>query len=106
MNTTEAYHGWLIELIPEQTGYSFRCWLPKETIAVSDRKVYATSEQALVVAKMRADLEAVSWAMIRFLNEIYGHCSISFKEHGSLASSISEFVISASKQCQHPPHLS
>lgn len=106
MKTTQAYHGWLIELIPEQTGYSFRCWLTEEKIAVSDRKIYATSEQALVVAKVRADLEAVSWAMLRFLNEVYGHCSISFKEHGSLASSISEFVISASKQCQQPPNLS
>jgi len=106
MNTKEAYHGWLIELIPEQTGYSFRCWLPEKKIAVSDRKTYATSEQALAVAKVRADLEAVSWAMLRFLNEVYGHYYISFKEHGSLASSISEFVISASKQCQKPPNLS
>lgn len=106
MNIQEAYHGWLIELIPEQTGYSFQCWLTEERIAISDRKTYATSEQALVVAKMRADLEAVSWAMLRFLNEVYGHCYISFKEHGALASSISEFVISASKQCQKPPNLS
>ncbi|HEY9633222.1 MAG TPA: hypothetical protein V6D14_07440 [Coleofasciculaceae cyanobacterium] len=100
MNTTEPYHGWFIELIPQPTGYSFRCWLPEQRIALSDRKTYPTLDQALRVAKVRADLEAVSWALLRFLNEVYGHYYLTPDEHVSLSRSILEFVSSVGKKCR------
>lgn len=100
MNATEPYHGWFIELIPQPTGYSFRCWLPEQRIALSDRKTYPTSDQALKVAKLRADLEAVHWSLLRFLNEIYQRCNLSPEEHVALSSSVLEFVISSSKKCR------
>lgn len=98
MNEAKPYHGWLIELIPEPTGYSFRCWIPQESISISDRRTYPTIEQALKVAKVRADLEAVRWTLIRFLNEVYQECNLSPEEHLSLACSVVEFVISTSKK--------
>ncbi|MCA1994578.1 MAG: hypothetical protein LDL41_21420 [Coleofasciculus sp. S288] len=97
---TEPYHGWLIELIPEPTGYLFRCWLPEQRIAISDRKTYPTLAQALRVAKVRADLEAAYLALLHFLNEVYQTCNLSPDEHVALASSVLEFVISSSKKCQ------
>ncbi len=98
MNGKEPYHGWLIEVIPEPAGYSFRCWLPEEKIAVSDRKIYSTSALALRVAKVRADLEAVRWALTHFLNEVYQECRLSPDEHVALASSVLEFVTSVSQK--------
>jgi len=88
MNVKEPYHGWLIELIPEPAGYSFRCWFSEERIALSDRKTYSTIEQALRVAKVRADLEAAYLALLRFLNEVYQTCNLSSHEHLALASSV------------------
>jgi hypothetical protein len=99
----ELYHGWLIELIPEPTGYSFRCWLPGEEKALCDRKTYSTREQALRIAKVRADLEAAYLALFRFLNEMYQKSHLSPDEHLALASSILEFVIASSKKSQRPP---
>jgi hypothetical protein len=103
MNTTEAYHGWSIELIPVPTGYSFRCWIPEQRVAISDRKTYPTLDHALRVAKLRADLEAVHWALLRFLNEVYQQCNLTPEEHVALGSSVLEFVISSSKKHQFPP---
>jgi len=100
MNAGESYHGWLIELIPEPTGYSFRCWIAEEKMTVSDRKTYPTRDRALNAAKLRADLEAVRWTMLHFLNEIYQRCNLSPEEHLSLSCSIAEFVMSSSKKCQ------
>jgi hypothetical protein len=87
-------------VIPEPTGFSFRCWLPEERTAISDRKIYSSLEQALKVAKVRADLEVVNWALLRFLNEVYQQCNLSPEEHVALGSSILEFVISSCKKCQ------
>lgn len=98
MNATQLYHGWLIELIPEPTGYSFRCWIPQEMIAISDRRTYPTLDRALKVAKVRADLEAVRCSLLRFLNEAYQQCNLSPEEHLSLACSLLEFVTSTSKK--------
>jgi hypothetical protein len=103
MNITEPYHGWLIELIPERTGYSFQCWFPQEKIAVSDRKTYPTLEQALRVAKVRADMEAVYLTLLHFLNEVYQRCNLSPDEHVALASSVLEFVISSTRKYPSPP---
>lgn len=100
MNNKKPYHGWLIELVPEQTGYSFRCWFPEETIGVSDRKTYPTLDSALMAAQKRADIETVSLALLHFLNEVYGHCQLSPDEHVALTSSILEFVTSTSKKYQ------
>ncbi|HEY9650530.1 MAG TPA: hypothetical protein V6C95_07695 [Coleofasciculaceae cyanobacterium] len=98
MNATEHYHGWLIELSREGTGYSFRCWLPEEQVFISDRKTYPTMEQALRVAKIRADLEAVYLVLLHFLNEVYQQCNLSPDEHIALASSVLEFVLTSSKK--------
>jgi hypothetical protein len=98
MNAAQPYHGWLIELVPEPTGYSFRCWIPEEMISISDRRIYPTLDCALRIAKIRADLEAVRWALLRFLNEVYQQSSLSPEEHLSLACSILEFVTSTSKK--------
>ncbi len=100
MVVKELYHGWLIELIPEPSGYSFRCWFPGEEKALCDRKIYSTNTQALRVAKVRADLEVAYLALLRFLNEIYQQSHISPDEHLALASSVLEFVIVSSKKCQ------
>jgi hypothetical protein len=98
MNAAQPYHGWLIELVPEPTGYSFRCWIPEEMISISDRRIYPTLDCALRIAKIRADLEAVRWVLLRFLNEVYQQSSLSPEEHLSLACSILEFVTSMSKK--------
>lgn len=96
----EFYHGWLIELIPTLDGYSFQCWLPEEMVAVSDRQTYSTLEQALTVAKMRADSEAVCWVLAERLYEYYEQKMLSLEEYASMLESVVRFVSSDSQ-----PHL-
>lgn len=103
MKVKQLYHGWLIELIPEPVGYSFRCWFPGEETALCDRKTYSTRGQALRVARVRADLEAAYLAWLRFLNEMYQKSHLTPNEHLALASSVLEFVIVSSKKSQRPP---
>ncbi len=89
------YHGWLIELIPMLDGYSFQCWLPEEMVGVSDRHTYSTVEQALTVAKTRADLEAVSWVLAELLFDYYEQKIISLEEYAGLLESVVRFVTAA-----------
>jgi hypothetical protein len=103
MKVKQLYHGWLIELIPEPAGYSFRCWFPGKKTALCDRQTYSTRTQALRVAKVRADLEAAYLALIRFLHEIYQKSHLTSDEHLALATSVLEFVIVSSKKSQRPP---
>ncbi|MBD2016556.1 hypothetical protein H6F96_21610 [Microcoleus sp. FACHB-53] len=103
MKVKQLYHGWLIELIPEPAGYSFRCWFPGKKTALCDRQTYSTRAQALRVAKVRADLEAAYLALIRFLHEIYQKSHLTSDEHLALATSVLEFVIVLSKKSQRPP---
>jgi hypothetical protein len=103
MKVKQLYHGWLIELIPEPAGYSFRCWFPGKKTALCDRQTYSTRVQALRVAKVRADLEAAYLALIRFLHEIYQKSHLTSDEHLALATSVLEFVIVSSKKSQRPP---
>jgi hypothetical protein len=89
----KIYHGWLIELTDELTGYSFQCLDPRKDIAISDRQVYPTLWQALQAAQKRADLEAVSLALVSFLNEISGRCYyLQSDDRIALTHSIAEFV--------------
>ena len=103
MKVKQLYHGWLIELIPEPADYSFRCWFPGEETALCDRKTYSTRDQALRVAKVRADLEAAYLALLRFFNEMYQKSHLTADEHLALASSVLELVIVSSKKSQQPP---
>lgn len=103
MKVKQLYHGWLIELIPETVGYSFRCWFPGEETALCDRKTYSTRDQALRVAKVRADLEAAYLVLLRFFNEMYQKSHLTADEHLALASSVLEFVMASSKKSQRPP---
>ncbi|WP_245927628.1 hypothetical protein [Aphanothece hegewaldii] len=93
MDVKQRYHGWLIDLISEPTGYSFRCWLSEQTVWLSDSKVYPTPQQALEVAYYRADLETACLSLVCFLNEIKGHCYyLSSEDHQALTNSILEFA--------------
>jgi hypothetical protein len=93
MNISQRYHGWLIELISEPTGFSFRCWLSEQTVWLSDCKVYPTPQKALEMARQRADLESACLSLIRFLNETKGRCYyLSSEDHQALTNSILEFA--------------
>jgi hypothetical protein len=70
INARFSYHGWQIELIEEIRGYSFRCWRSGTNEGISDRLVYSSHEQALAVARQRADLESACLALLRFLNDL------------------------------------
>lgn len=92
----KIYHGWLIELTDELTGYSFQCLDPQKDMAISDRQIYPTLWQALQAAQKRADLETVSLALVSFLNEISGRCYyLGSDDRVALTHSIAEFVRSA-----------
>jgi hypothetical protein len=93
MLTQQKYHGWVIDLIPEQSGYLFECSFNEARVKISDRNIYPTAAQALKAAYSRADLEAAGLALIRFLNEIYGRCYyLTSNDHIALTSSILEFL--------------
>ncbi len=99
MSSQEPYHGWLIELIQEQAGYSFQCcWLEK-SISVSDHQIYVTSEQALRGARLRADLETVRLSLSNFLQGKLQRLLLSPDERASLENSIAQIVDSATQLC-------
>ncbi len=94
------YHGWSIHLVSESNGYSYQCWDPQQEIEIDDRRVYSSLTEALRSAQQRADLEAVSLSLIRFLNGLYGHCYyLTTEDHTALTASIATFVQSASQAC-------
>jgi hypothetical protein len=66
------YHGWQIELIEETRGYSYRCWRSDAIEGITDRCIYSSHEQALAIARQRADLESACLALLRFLNDLAG----------------------------------
>jgi hypothetical protein len=87
------YHGWQIELIAEIQGYSFQCWRVDGREGISDRLVYATSEQALTAARRRADLESACLALLRFLNDIGGRSYyLTRDDRDALQNSILEYA--------------
>lgn len=100
MKMKEQYHGWLIELISDQGGYSFQCWTAQERIGISDRQIYSTFEQALSIAKKRADLESVRWALTRFLDDACLRYKLTVEELIALEASVLAFVASI---CQENP---
>lgn len=92
MKIREQYHGWLIELVADQGGYSFQCWTAQERIGISDRQIYSTLEQALNTAKKRADLESVRWALTRFLDDACLRYKLTVEELIALEASVLAFV--------------
>lgn len=98
MANKELYHGWLIEVVLEQEGYAFQCWLPGEMMAVGDRQIYATIEGAKLAAKVRADLESLRWSLNRFLAEMNQQSKLNFSEQHALSNSITAFVKALSRQ--------
>jgi hypothetical protein len=94
----KIYHGWLIELNYETTGYSFQCRDLQKSNTIRDLQIYPTLWQALQAAQKRADLESVSLALVSFLNEISGRCYyLGSDDRIALTHSIAEFVQSASQ---------
>jgi hypothetical protein len=89
----EYYHGWLIELVQQGDGYLFQCWTAQGRIRLSDRTLYFTLEQALVAARMKADLESVSWALTRFLDDACLRYKLTIEEVILLKSSITKFAM-------------
>jgi hypothetical protein len=97
----EDYHGWLIELVPQQKGYEFWCWTAGGRIGVSDRKTYTTPGRALMIARRRADLESVRWSLMRFLNDACLRYKLNLEELSALERSIQNFIAVACKD-DHP----
>lgn len=84
MTKKKPYHGWLIEVVPQQIGYTFQCWLPNEMVGVSDYQTYPNLESAFVAAQKRADLEAVRLALRHCQSTL--HCGdLDFEEYLTLA---------------------
>lgn len=95
MSNKQIYHGWVITLSPESTGYSFQCCLSEKNIALSDGKIYPTSQQALRSAWLRADLEAVKLCLSAFLHGRLQRLLLSNAELTALENSITQVVESA-----------
>ncbi|HEY9880681.1 MAG TPA: hypothetical protein V6D29_19645 [Leptolyngbyaceae cyanobacterium] len=92
MGNGEPYHGWLVEIVEESSGYSFRCHHPKQELVVSDHQVYLTYEQALKVARLRADLESVRLSLVYFLHSKLQLLLLSPAERSALENSITHCV--------------
>jgi hypothetical protein len=103
MKIKEQYHGWLIELVSHPNGYSFQCWTAQERVGISDRQVYATFDQALNIAKKRADLESVRWALTRFLDDACLRYKLTVEELIALEASVLGFVGAACKELSLMP---
>jgi hypothetical protein len=103
MKAKEQYHGWLIELVPHQDGYSFHCWTAQERVGISDRQVYSTVDQALTIAKTRADLETLRWALTRFLDDACLRYKLNLEEIIALEASVLAFIAAA---CRENPLMS
>jgi hypothetical protein len=78
-------------------------WTAQERIGISDRQVYATIDQALTIAKTRADLETMRWALTRFLDDACLRYKLNLEEIIALEASILEFVATA---CRENPLMS
>lgn len=92
MGSGEPYHGWLIEVVEEATGYSFRCHHPMQELVVGDHQAYLTYEQALKVARLRADLESVRLSLVYFLHSKLQLLLLSPNERAALENSITQCV--------------
>lgn len=102
----EYYHGWLIELVQQRNGYFFQCWTAQGRIGLSDRTLYSTPEQAFVAARTKADLESVSWALTRFLDDACLRYKLTIEEVLLLKSSITEFSMNLCETDQSTSLLS
>ncbi|MBF2047954.1 MAG: DUF1830 domain-containing protein [Elainella sp. C42_A2020_010] len=98
MKVKEQYHGWVIELVSHPNGYSFHCWTAQERIGITDRQLYSSLDQALTIAKKRADLETMRWALTRFLDDACLHYKLNLDEMIALEASILEFVAAAFRE--------
>lgn len=95
MSNTQNYHGWIINLVPESTNYSFLCCLPEKNIVVTDGLSYSTDQKALRAAWLRADLEAVKLCLTNFLHGSRARLVLTPTELTSLEKSIAQVVNSA-----------
>lgn len=98
MICVESYHGWLIELICESAGYTFRCQHPQTDFSAGDGQYYGTYEQALQVARLRADLESVRFSLSHFLNSKLQLLLLSPAERLALQNSLEQCVSAVSHQ--------
>ena len=94
MKRHKEYHGWLIEVASEPTGYSFHCWLPRQMIGVSDRQIYRSSELALQAAQDRANLEVVRLAL--------EHCYVTYSQGALEWTDYVDLVESIMQVCPQP----
>lgn len=100
MHQREQYHGWVIELMSDQVGYSFQCRHPDQNIVISNRRTYLTYEKALETAKLRADLESVHLSLSHFLDGKFQLFLLNPVERSALENSIVQCIDAVSHQVQ------
>lgn len=94
----EFYHGWGIRISQSQAGYSFQCWMLEQQTGVIDGQCYATLDQALRAAQLRADLESVRLALTAFLHGQLQFLLLNPEEQNALECSIMQYIDAAKHQ--------
>jgi hypothetical protein len=95
----EFYHGWVIQVIQEQMGCTFKCWMSEQQISsITDAQSYSTFEQALSAGRLRADLESVRLALSAFLHGKLQLLLLNSDERNALENSIAQYIATAKPQ--------
>lgn len=88
----ESYHGWMVRVAQEQTGYTFQCWMSERQVGVTDARYYSTVEQALYAGRLRADLESVRLSLTAFLHGKLQRLLLNAEEQHALENSIAQYI--------------
>jgi hypothetical protein len=94
----EFYHGWTIQVAQEQMGYTFQCWMARQSISVTDAQSYSTVEQAVSAGRWRADIESVRLSLTAFLHGKLQFLLLNADERNALENSIAQYIDTARPQ--------
>lgn len=87
-----SYHGWMIEIIQETSGYRFQCWMTDHLMGVTDYHYYNTFQQAISAGQLRADLESVRLSLTSFLQSKLHRLLLKAPERKALENSIATYI--------------
>jgi hypothetical protein len=88
----EFYHGWVIQVVQEQWGCTFQCWMSGQQGSVTDARSYSTFEQALNAGRLRADLESMRLSLNTFLSGKLQFLLLNAEERNALENSIARYI--------------
>lgn len=80
-----SYHGWLVEIVPHQNRFSFRCYCSELEGFHEDGSTYRSYRSALIAGYRFIDREVALVALMSALEDLMRDEKISLEEYWNLA---------------------